>query len=345
MQELGSFGGNFSRAYDVSEDGNYVVGWAYNSNGDQRAFRWDVQTGAMEDLGTLGGAESIAFAVSDDGRYVVGNAQKADGFWHAFRWDAQTGIMQSLGTLGGQESFAHGIAADGNYVVGAAQLPNGSAHAFRWSEHNNNMIDLGTLGNPPGTARDISEDGNYVVGESRNNNFEWRAFRWVSASNTLEDLNITFATLLDNGSVLHYARSITPNGRFIVGKGFNAATGREEAYLLDALSLVTSVEPTAETPRNFELFQNYPNPFNPVTALRYQLPVGGDVQLTIYDILGRKVRSLVHQRQSAGQYLVRWDGTNDAGEPVSSGVYLYRLTVNRTNGNPFVKTRKMVLLK
>ena len=345
MQELGSFGGNFSRAYAVSEDGNYVVGWAYNSNGDQRAFRWDVQTGAMEDLGTLGGAESIAFAVSDDGRYVVGNAQKADGFWHAFRWDAQTGIMQSLGTLGGQESFAHGIAADGNYVVGAAQLPNGSAHAFRWSEHNNNMIDLGTLGNPPGTARDISEDGNYVVGESRNNNFEWRAFRWVSASNTLEDLNITFATLLDNGSVLHYARSITPNGRFIVGKGFNAATGREEAYLLDALSLVTSVEPTAETPRNFELFQNYPNPFNPVTALRYQLPVGGDVQLTIYDILGRKVRSLVHQRQSAGQYLVRWDGTNDAGEPVSSGVYLYRLTVNRTNGNPFVKTRKMVLLK
>ncbi len=99
-------------------------------------------------------------------------------------------------------------------------------------------------------------------------------------------------------------------------------------------------------PDRLVLEQNYPNPFNPTTTIRYQLPVAAQVELQIYDILGRPVRTLVKQHQKPGHYQVSWDGKNDAGEPVSNGIYLYRLDIYSPNGHPVgVHTRKMVLLK
>ncbi|MBL7014718.1 MAG: T9SS type A sorting domain-containing protein [Candidatus Marinimicrobia bacterium] len=93
-------------------------------------------------------------------------------------------------------------------------------------------------------------------------------------------------------------------------------------------------------PNDFVLHQNYPNPFNPVTTLRYDLPEQAHVEIMIYDIMGREVRHLVNQTQDAGFKSVVWDATNNLGEPVSAGMYLYRIsTVN------FSKTMKMVVLK
>jgi hypothetical protein len=89
------------------------------------------------------------------------------------------------------------------------------------------------------------------------------------------------------------------------------------------------------------LYQNQPNPFNPVTVIRYDVPRGGgDVHLSIYDVSGRRVRVLVSGRESPGEKAIRWDGRNDAGVAVSTGVYFYRVTIDA-----FTATRKMVLLK
>ncbi|HIA29790.1 MAG TPA: T9SS type A sorting domain-containing protein, partial [Candidatus Marinimicrobia bacterium] len=88
-------------------------------------------------------------------------------------------------------------------------------------------------------------------------------------------------------------------------------------------------------PTSFALHQNYPNPFNPVTTLRYDLPQESDVTLTIYDITGRMVQTLVNELQQAGMKKVIWNASD-----VSSGVYIYRIQA----GN-FTKTRKMILLK
>jgi hypothetical protein len=93
-------------------------------------------------------------------------------------------------------------------------------------------------------------------------------------------------------------------------------------------------------PEKFALHQNYPNPFNPITTLRYDLPENSYVNVTVYDILGRQVRTLVNQTQDAGFKSVLWDATNDYGKPVSAGVYLYQIQAGE-----FVQTRKMVLLK
>ena len=93
-------------------------------------------------------------------------------------------------------------------------------------------------------------------------------------------------------------------------------------------------------PLQYILHQNYPNPFNPVTTLRYDLPENGLVNITIYDMLGREVKTLINQTQDAGYRSVIWNATNDYGKPVSAGIYLYQIQAGE-----YMQTKKMVLLK
>ena len=93
-------------------------------------------------------------------------------------------------------------------------------------------------------------------------------------------------------------------------------------------------------PSNFFLSQNFPNPFNPVTTLEYDLLEDGPVNIKIYDILGNVVNNLINANQSSGYKSIQWDATNNQGEPVSAGVYLYQI-----QAGGFVDTKKMILLK
>ena len=103
-----------------------------------------------------------------------------------------------------------------------------------------------------------------------------------------------------------------------------------------------------EAPSEFTLSQNHPNPFNLSTQIDFTLKHSGFVSLNIYDILGRKVKTLVSENLSAGYKSVLWDGRNDSGENISSGVYFYRLKVissPSTGTGDFSETRKLLLLK
>ena len=90
----------------------------------------------------------------------------------------------------------------------------------------------------------------------------------------------------------------------------------------------------------FRSHQNYPNPFNPVTTLRYDLPENSMVNIKVYDMLGREVRTLVNKVQDAGFKSIIWDATNDYGKSISAGIYLYQI-----QAGDFIQTEKMVLLK
>ena len=94
-------------------------------------------------------------------------------------------------------------------------------------------------------------------------------------------------------------------------------------------------------PTAFSLADNFPNPFNPATTIQYALPQAADVELTVYNVVGQPVRTLVAEHQSAGRYAVEWDATNDSGHSLSSGMYFYRLQV----GGEFLEIKKMLLLK
>ena len=113
----------------------------------------------------------------------------------------------------------------------------------------------------------------------------------------------------------------------------------DSGYSINNISLLGNNE-NRNIPKTFSLNQNYPNPFNPVTTLRYDIPENSHVNIIIYDILGRQVRTLVNQTQDAGFKSVLWDATNDFGKQVSAGVYLYQIQAGE-----FVQTKKMVLLK
>jgi len=93
-------------------------------------------------------------------------------------------------------------------------------------------------------------------------------------------------------------------------------------------------------PITYNLYNAYPNPFNPVTSLNYGLPEDGLVNITIYDMMGRIVKTLVNGSQAAGYKSIRWNATNDRNEPVSAGLYLYTIQAGE-----FRQTKKMVLLK
>jgi len=97
---------------------------------------------------------------------------------------------------------------------------------------------------------------------------------------------------------------------------------------------------TQTVPVYFNVFQNFPNPFNPITTLKYDLPEDSFVEITIYDMLGNVVNNLVNRNQRRGYKSVQWNATNDQGQPVSTGVYLYRI-----EAGDYRQTKKMILLK
>ncbi|MBN1479359.1 T9SS C-terminal target domain-containing protein [candidate division KSB1 bacterium] len=106
------------------------------------------------------------------------------------------------------------------------------------------------------------------------------------------------------------------------------------------LRITADISTSIELPTEYELAQNYPNPFNPVTAISYSLPEPVDMTLNIYDVQGKLVRKLVSGLQPAGVHTIIWDATTASGEPVPSGLYLYRMTAGE-----FSKVGRMTMLK
>jgi len=124
------------------------------------------------------------------------------------------------------------------------------------------------------------------------------------------------------------------------------------AAVFDWFEVKSSIDAQDEQPvtlpEQFVLEQNYPNPFNPETSINYSLSQSANVKITIFNILGQQVKTLVNSDLSAGKYTVSWKGTADNGSAVASGVYFYRLEAvsnSQTGNNVFVDTKKMLFLK
>lgn len=132
----------------------------------------------------------------------------------------------------------------------------------------------------------------------------------------------TFPDSLDQGELFNGAWSVYPyfpSGRIIIGDMVSGL------FVIDLASPQTGVESEPIVPAGFSLAQNYPNPFNPSTTISYSLPSETEVSLTVFDLAGRTVATLVKGERQAGVHHARWSGTDDRGAPVSSGLYLYRL--------------------
>jgi hypothetical protein len=96
----------------------------------------------------------------------------------------------------------------------------------------------------------------------------------------------------------------------------------------------------SQLPETFNLAQNYPNPFNPATTITYSVPERSHVTVDVFNVLGQRVRTLIDREQAAGSYTVTWDGADDRGTALATGVYLYRF-----RAGDYIETRKMLLMK
>ncbi|HEX9653560.1 MAG TPA: FlgD immunoglobulin-like domain containing protein, partial [bacterium] len=125
------------------------------------------------------------------------------------------------------------------------------------------------------------------------------------------------------------------NELYIVGYSLSGASG-----IYRFPDNPTAVNDKPENPERFVLEPNHPNPFNPLTRIRYRVPGFDDVQLAVFNALGRKIRTLISQQQGPGEFQVVWDGRDDGGEIVASGVYLYQLKIGDEQ-----HVRKMTLIR
>jgi hypothetical protein len=133
-------------------------------------------------------------------------------------------------------------------------------------------------------------------------------------------------------------------------------TGAAPYLTIDGLRIGTSwtmgvptgvLSAFAKIPTTYELLNNFPNPFNPSTTIQYGLPHESRVTMKVYSLLGQEVSTLVNDVQSASYYRVTWNGRDQSGMQVSSGVYFFRMVAEPVNGDaqPFVQVRKMLLMK
>ncbi len=151
-----------------------------------------------------------------------------------------------------------------------------------------------------------------------------------------------FDGLLLVGCPIYDTVATVSSGRFGLYSFMQSATGL--AAYFDNIVVTqlppTSVEDNGISPSEFSLLQNYPNPFNPETKISYQLPKSGYISLTIYDLFGRPIKTLVSENQQSGYHSVTWNGKDELGNTVSSGIYLYSLKA----GN-ILESKKMILIK
>jgi hypothetical protein len=320
-----------------------VVGGTFTSAGGVSAngvARFNTLTNTWSALGTgssngvSGGDFPSVYALAVVGNEVVvgGAFTEAGGVSanYVARFNTQTNTWSSLGTgsSNGVNGWVFALAVVGNeVVVGGTFTQAGGVSAnyvARYNDPDNplpvELVSFRGTATAQGvqlTWQTASEQNNagFEVQRRSEKASEWQVLGFVrGAGTTAEAQSYTFLDKSASGKVQYRLKQIDFDGQF---------------------EYSNVIEVDAGLPKVFALEQNYPNPFNPSTTIRYQLPVASEVKLEVYDVLGKKIATLVNERQSAGSYQVVWNASG-----LSSGTYFYRL-----QAGTFVETKKMMLVR
>ncbi len=240
---------------------------------------------------------------------ITGTVEEYDPAWH-FKYDNNTKLINISSVS--VESTGNSVAA---IAVGTSDL---AQDADEVESYEGELVSIGNV-----TVSSV-------------NSYDWSVVDGSGVECLIDDDMATmeansFMSGLEEGTTLTNVSGI-----------FNFSFGTYKIQIRDMADLgqLGIDDDFAGIAREFALYPNFPNPFNPETRIRFQLAENSDVKLMVYDVLGRKVRTLVSDRMNAGHHVINWDGLNDAGTDVASGMYVYRIKA----GN-FIAHRKMLLVR
>ena len=311
-------------------------------------FEWNSNawTQYIADISTYAGT-NVRFSF-----YFVSNAGSEANGWYI----DDVSIVKGIFALPDSENFDSGIgdwyADKGVWEVGVPSTGPGSAHSRP------NCAATVLSGHYPARAntRLISPEITLEAQSVRRPElFFWHWFNiypediavvqvsvaggpWVAVSDTFSSNSGWTQYYID---LLPFANTAIRLAFYFTSSGGNEANGWYiDDIRIDGVVAVDERTHDQGRPTSYVLHQNFPNPFNPSTTILYDLPRAEKVEVAVFDLLGKKIFTLKNQHQQAGQHRVRWDGRDEKGLPVPSGVYVYRL---RAGGQ--VQTRKMILLQ
>ncbi len=258
-----------------------------------------------------------------------------------FTGDAQTNVLNATE----RDSLAAFLDAGGNLLLTGQNIAEDLATTDPNYLQTYLQVEYDGLGSGPPLIRTVDE--NPVFGSVSD----------FPASQSSRDVLIIPAAHLApqpafklvNGKIVGVTTDDVTNGSKVVFLGFGLEAITIDVFRSDVISaalnwfnVITGVNDDAggELPQQFALEQNYPNPFNPSTTIRYELQAAGRVELAVFNLLGQRIRTLVSGRQAAGEYAVEWNGIDERGNPVGSGVYFYQMKAEK-----FSEIRKMVLIR
>ena len=319
-----SIGQNFKVNDDAGSAAQYRPSAAFNVSGDFIVVWHDLRDGDRniyaQRYNSDGSPIGQNFRVNDD-------ASTEQQYEPAVAFDSSGGFIVAWEDYrnGDRDIYAQRYEADGS-PIGVNFKVNDDAG--------------GALHRRPSVEADSSDGFIIVWRDDRNGDADIYAQRF-SHDGSFLDSNFVVSSSTDR-------QQVSPDLKLFNGRIYNTwasnhagGTGYDIwANVLDWNNPTGIAEEMIKNVSNYQLFQNYPNPFNPSTTITYELPKSSHVRLTVYNILGERIRVLLDKRQSSGRHQVLWNGHDEQGRMVSSGIYIYKIDTG-----DFQQAQKMILFR
>ncbi len=331
-----SFGAGYSDVYLLKLNATGDTTWTHTYGGIGGDLGYAVRRttdGGYILVGTTG-----SFGEGYSSMYVVKTNATGDTLWTSTYGGAKADIGQSVElTLDGGYIF---VGSSWSYRAGYAD-----AYVVKTDAYGTVQWENGFGGDKEdcGYAICPTSDGGYVLGGTTESFGAGSIDIYVVK---LDPLGVVLWSSTYGGSRSDFCRSVVEipqNQVLLLGRSYSYSKGGTDFYFVKITNgSATPVDEPWDTglPDDFQLAQNYPNPFNLTTNISYTLPRRSSVTLTIYNVLGQQVRRWHESSVSSGTHIVSWDGTDERGHVVSSGIYLYSIITDS-----FRDTKKMVLVK